>query len=301
MHFFLYVMLLAFGGTSLQAQALEPEGHFQLDSIKVGERVAYTLTFRYPKDLEVVFPDENGRFAPFEYLDRQFFPTQTDSLYSFDSVVYQLTTFELDSIQSLALPVYIISSDDKKQPDSTAIYADVDSIFLQRLITQVPDSLDLKANTQYRLVNFQFNYPYLLIAIATFFLLIILVYVFFGKKIRQQWRIYRLRKDNKNFNEQFKRAMKALKNSPNRRRLEEVLIIWKRYMERLDSVPYTKMTTKEIVQMPSGEQLQEDLRAIDRSIYGRSSNGELTYHFDHLYHHTDKRFKERIEEIKHAK
>lgn len=303
MRFFLFVILLAeiWVSTSLKAQALKPEGYFQSDSIKVGEPITYTLTFRYPRELEVVFPDENGQYMPFEYLDRQFFPTHTDSLYSFDSVVYQLTTFELDTLQTLALPVYVISSGDKGQPDSTTIFANADSVFLQRLITQMPDSLDLKANTQYRLVNFQFNYPYLLVAIGAIFLLAVLVYVLFGKKMLQRWRIYRLRKDNKKFNEQFSNAMVALKNSPNRRHLEDVLIVWKKYMERLNDTPYTKLTTKEIVQLPSEERLQENLSAIDRSIYGRSPNGELISHFDHLYEHTDKRFKQRIDEIKHAK
>lgn len=303
MRFFFYVTLpaLILSGTCLNAQALKPDGHFQADSIKVGEPATYTLSFRYPRDLEVVFPDENENYAPFEYLDRQFFPTRTDSLYSFDSVVYQITTFELDSIQSLALPVYIVSKDKKGEPDSTAIYADADSVFLQRLITQAPDSLNLKANTEYRLVDLQFNYPYLLIVIVAFILLVVLVYVIFGKKIRRQWKIYRLKKDNKNFHEQFNSAVAALKSTPSRHHLEETLVIWKRYMERLDHIPYTKLTTKEIVQLPSGELLQENLRAIDRSIYGRSLNGELISHFDHLYEHTDKRFKQRIEEIKHAK
>lgn len=301
MRYFILILVGTLFSISLKAQELKPEGRFLADSIKVGEQVTYILTFRYPRSLEVVFPDENDTYAPFEYMDRQFFPTRTDSLYSFDSVAYTLTTFELDSIQSLVLPVYIIGNNERGQSDSTAIYADADSIFLQQLITQTPDSIDLKANTEYRLVNFQFNYPYLLVGIAAFILLAILIYVLFGKRIRQHWQIYRIKKDNKKFHEQFNKAIATLKDTPNRRHTEEVLIVWKRYMEKLDRVPYTKMTTKEIVQVPSGHVLQDDLRAIDRSIYGRSSNGELTKYFDHLYEHTDNRFKQRIDEIKHAK
>lgn len=301
MRYFILILVGILFSMSLRAQELKPEGGFQADSIKVGEQVTYILTFRYPRGLEVVFPGENDVYAPFEYVDRQFSPTRTDSLYSFDSVAYKLTTFELDSIQILALPVYVISNNERGQSDSTAIYADADSVFLQRLITQTPDSVDLKANTEYRLVNFQFNYPYLLVAIGAIVLLSILMYVLFGEKIRKQWQIYRIKKDNKKFHEQFNEAIATLKNAPNRRHTEEALIVWKRYMEKLDRVPYTKMTTKEIVQMPSGHILQEDLRAIDRSIYGRSSNGELTKYFDHLYVHTDNRFKQRIDEIKHAK
>lgn len=301
MRFIVLILIGILSGINLRAQALEPEGYFQTDSIKVGEPVTYILTFRYPKDMEVVFPDENSIYAPLEYLDREFFPTRTDSLYSFDSVAYRLTTFELDSVQTLALPVYVVNNNEGGQPDSTAIYADADSVFLKHLITQIPDSVDLKANTEYRLVDLQFNYPYLLVAIGAVVLLAVLVFVLFGKKIHKQWQIYQLKKDNKKFHEQFHKAITALKNSPTRRQTEEALIVWKRYMERLDKVPYTKMTTKEIVQMPSGQILQQDLKAIDRDIYGRSANGELISYFDHLYEHTDNRFKQRIDEIKHTK
>ncbi len=302
MRFFLLVVLI--GSLSVHfavAQALKPTGYFQSDSLQIGEPVTYILTFRYPKDLEVVFPGEEDAYTPFEYLDRQFVPTHTDSLYSFDSVAYQLTTFELDTIQRLALPVYVISNDEKGQTDSTAIYAEVDSVFLKRLITQTPDSLDLKANTNYRFINLQFNYPYLLVAIGALVLLLALIFVLFGKRIKQQWQVYRLKKDNKKFHEQFQKAMSVLKSTPDRRHMEEVLIIWKKYMEKLDQAPYTKMTTKEIVHLPSGELLQEDLRTIDRGIYGKYTNGELIYHFDHLYEHTDSRFKQRIDEIKQRK
>ncbi len=287
--------------TQTLAQALKPEGRFQADSLKVGEPVAYVLTFRYPRDLEVVFPDENHAYAPFEYLDRTFYPTRTDSINSFDSVVYTLTTFELDSIQSLALPVYVINTGENGRADSTVIYAEEDAIFLQRLITQTPDSLALKQNTEFRLVDLQFNYPYLLAGIAALVLIVVLIYVLFGKKIRQRWQIYRLQKDNKKFQEQFNKAVATLQGSPDRRRMEETLIVWKKYMEKLDRTPYTKMTTKEISRLPAGEPLQDDLRTIDRGLYSRSSNGELISRFDHLYQYTDDRFKQRIEEIKHAK
>ncbi len=284
------------------SQALKPQGVFASDSLKVGEPVTYVLTFRYPRNLEVVFPDEkDAAYSPFEYLDRQSFPTRTDSLYSFDSVAYQVTTFELDSVQKLALPVYVIETNENGKPDSTIIFAQPDSIFLQQLIAQMPDSVDLKANTEYRLVHRAFNYPYLLAALAGLVLIAVLVFIFFGKKIHRQWQVYRLRKENKKFGEQFKQAKEAYQQSADRRHSEEILVVWKKYMEVIDKAPYTKMTTKEIVYLPSGKVLQHDLQAIDRSIYSRTMNGELIPHFDHLYEHTDSRFKQRIEEIKHAK
>lgn len=284
----------------LMAQELKPKGYFNSDTLKVGEPITYTLTFRYPKNLEVVFPGEENQYTPFEYLDRTFAPTHSDSLYSYDSVDYQLTTFELDSIQSLALPVYVVNTNQQGIADSTAIYADIDSVYLDRLIRQMPDSVDLKENTAFRDVALEFNYPYLLVAIAALVLLVVLVYVIFGKQIRKRWQLYRLKKHQKKFQEQFGKALDALRRSPNKRRSETTLIVWKQYMERLDRLPYTKLTTKEIVSSPAGEPLQHDLRAIDRGIYGKYANGELIRHFEHLEQHTNNRFKQKIEEIKNA-
>lgn len=292
--------LIGLSGSALIAQELKPQGYFSADTLKIGEPVTYTLSFRYPKNLEVVFPGEDDSFAPFEYLDRTFAPTSSDSVYSYDSVAYELTTFELDSIQRLALPVYVVNTNREGEADSTVIYAALDSVMLDRVIKEMPDSVDLKVNQAYRDVPLAFNYPYLLVGIAAFLFLAALVYILFGKKIRKQWQLRQLRKGQKAFQENFGKSLESLRKSPNRRRSEDTLIVWKQYMERLDRLPYTKLTTKEIMKLKGGNAVQQDLRAIDRSIYGKSSNGELIRHFEHLEKHTNQRFTQKIEEIKNA-
>ena len=291
------LLLLSF---TASAQALKPRGYFSADTLKVGEPVRYTLTFRYPRSLEVVFPGEEARYAPFEYLDRTFFPTRSDSVYSYDSVVYEVATFELDSVQPLTLPVYVVDTDEAGRADSTAIYADIDSIYLQAVTQQLPDSLALKENTNPREIPLQFNYPYVLIGLGALVLLLLVLYLLFGKQLRRRWQLRRLRKANEQFTTRFNEVLDSLKAHPDRQHSEAALVMWKRYMERLDRTPYTKLTTREIAQLPSGEPLGDDLRAIDRSIYGKAMNGELIGHFKQLQQHTDTRFQQRIEEIKHG-
>jgi len=63
----------------LHGQELKPLGSFDSDTLQVGEPISYTLRFRYPKNLEVVFPGEDDSYTPFEYLDRYFAPTRSDS------------------------------------------------------------------------------------------------------------------------------------------------------------------------------------------------------------------------------
>ncbi|MEJ0033038.1 MAG: hypothetical protein WDO15_23020 [Bacteroidota bacterium] len=49
---------------------------------------------------------------------------------------------------------------------------------------------------------------------------------------------------------------------------ERALVIWKKYMERLEEQPYTKYSTKEIVHMLNEGGLSTALRSIDRMVYG---------------------------------
>lgn len=281
------------------AQSLKPQGHFSADTLKVGEPVYYTLTFRYPRGLEVVFPNENANYAPFEYLDRQFAPTRSDSLFSYDSVVYEISTFELDSIQSLTLPVYVVEENKSGRADSTAIYADIDSIFLRQILVQMPDSLALKQNTNLQAVPLQFNYPYLLVGVGAVLILAILLYVLFGKRLRRQWRIYQLRRANRKFVAGYAQSLATLQAEPSEQHAEASLVMWKAYMEKLSHIPYTKMTTREIVQLTSGTDVEEELRAIDRNIYGRTSEAALVGRFEQLGEYSHRRFEQRIEEVKH--
>lgn len=275
------------------AQVPKPKGAFQADSLKIGEEITYILTFQYPRELEVVFPDEKDNYAPFEYVDREFFPTRSDSLHSFDSVVYKLTTFEIDPVQRLALPVYVIENG-----DSTAIRAAADSVYLKELIQEVPDNVDLKENIAYRTIELAFNYPYLLLGIGIFLVIVVLVYIFFGNAIRKQWQLYRLRKAYKRFQEHFGRELETLRTTSDRRRTEKVLIVWKDFMEKMEGLPYMKMTTKEIVKLPSAETVIQDLKAIDRNIYGNMQNGEIVHHFEQLQNYSKQRYHHKVETIK---
>lgn len=299
--FWLHCFCLLLGSEATYAQALQPSGQFLQDTIKIGEPLQYSLSFRYPAELEVIFPGENHSFRPFEYIDRSYVPTQTDSTTSYDSVVYTLMTFELASLQSLALPIYVIAADEEGNPDSTTIYAAIDSVYLQQLITDLPDSVNLKENTAFLDVPLQFNYPYLLIGLGIFFVVLLIIYLVFGEKIRKYLKLRQLQRNYKRFQEQFGKQIEQLERAPNEQQSEHTLLLWKRYMERLDRAPYTKMTTKEIVRLPQQETLVEDLRAIDRSIYGHQLNGELITHFQQLEKHTLRRYEQRYRDIKHGR
>ncbi|MDN5202601.1 hypothetical protein QQ008_14530 [Fulvivirgaceae bacterium BMA10] len=273
-----------------KAQSIKPQGGFLQDSMKVGEEVTYTLSIKYPRELNVIFPDSLYNFSPFEFSKKAFFNTSSDSLFSYDSAVYTLSSFEIDKVQSLALPVFLLD-----KGDSAILAAEMDSIFLQELISQMPDSVALKENTGYRAVGFQFNYPYFIIGIVILAVLCLLVLLIFGKTIRKKIKIYRLKQSHKKFVTLFNNLLSGAQISATT--AESILIAWKKYMEGLERVPYTKLTTKEIIKRQPNDQLSVILKTIDRSIYGHGNLNEIDPSFAELKDFADDSLMKKMEEI----
>ena len=244
-------------------QELKPQGRFLSDSLSVGLPVRYSLSLRHPADLQVVFPDSGYRFAPFEWVGKRYFPTRTDSRGSLDSVVYTLTTFDINPVQRLQLPVFIVS-----QKDCTAIYAETDSVFVRQMITQPPKFLPPRANLQYVTVRPTFDYLFWAAVALIGGLLLLLIYAAFGKGIKRQFTRYRLWRAHRNFVGAYEKLRRRVRQQKEPTAVENTVILWKRYMEGLHEKPYSSYTTKEIVEIIPDPQLADSLHIADRAIYG---------------------------------
>jgi len=272
-----------------------PEGSFSKDSLKIGEEVTYSLSITYPKDIDIVFPDSTYSFLPFELINKSSYPTRSDSLYSFDSAVYTLTTFELDSIQSLNLPLFLVT-----KGDSTIIQPGADSIFLVQVVTAIPDSISMIENTAFSNVRLAFNYPYLIVGLTTLVLLSIIVFLVFGKTIKKKIMLYRLKRMHGRFLEKFNAAIRDLKSENDYSYYEHLLFDWKGYMEKLNKTPYTKLTSKEIKSLTPDKDLISSLQDIDRAIYGKFGTSSIRGSFDYLRRVSEDSFHNKVEEIKNG-
>ena len=254
---------------SVQSSAqLRVRGYLLKDSAAIGEIVPYILTASYPRDKQVVFPDSTFSVAPFELSGKRFFPTRSLDGASYDSAVYFVSTFEIDSIQVLRLPVFLVTA-----TDSTAVYARPDSLRLRYRVTIPLDSvavekLPLKANTAYQRVKWLFNYPVLMMVAVVLAIVSIIAWLVFGKQIRRFFALRRLRKAYENFQQRYTQALETLGSEASSRRAEEALVMWKKYMEELEQFPFTKSTSREILRRYSSDLLVSALRNIDRAIYG---------------------------------
>lgn len=282
-----------------QAQEIRIEGRFKTDSVKLGEPIEYYVTTKYPSQWQVLLPDSTFSFSPFDFQKKIYFPTYTKNDISTDSVLYVLNTFEIDSIQTLKIPAFVVL------PNDCTIYeSNTDTVFFKHLVSQVPDSLateqlPLKTNTAYNAVSWLFNYPVFSIVAGALLLICILVWLIFGKKIKRHFTLKRLTKNHHAFILSFDSAIEKLKGGFTPESAERSVLIWKQYMEDLITRPYTKSTTRELKAIEKNENLISALQVIDRSIYGRIPPDTLDS-FLNLKEFSQVQFNKKLEELKHG-
>ena len=270
-----------------------------MDSAKVGKYIPFSLAARYSKNQDILFPDSTFSFAPFEFYKKDYFITVTSDTLSYDSVVYYLATYETDRLQKLRLPVFVV------QPrDCTKVFSQEDSLSLISSVRSFPDSLSIdrlpvKMNTAYQKVNWTLNYPLLALMAGAIIVLALIVWTFFGKRIRKHYTLKRLQKNHQAFLDKFNELAEQLKSSLTSPRAEEALLIWKKYMEGLAAKPFTKYTSKEIIAQERDALLGDALKSMDRLIYGGVSDFSDAS-FLTLRTYTEKQYHKKMEEVKNG-
>ena len=288
--------LFAFGFST--AQDVIIRGGFFLDSLKIGDETGFYLSATYPSSINVVFPDSTFDYSPFDYNRKHYFPTRTTNGKSYDSVIYYLSTFEVDRIQRLSLPVFQLNPQ-----DCTEYTSNVDTVLLIELAKNMPDTLTaqnlpLKVNTIYENVPYLFNYPVLFISVAVLLVITIVGWLVFGKKIRRHFRLKKMFKAHQRFLESYNQQVETIKKAFSSSNTEHALAHWKKYMEQLESMPYTKLTTRETTLLENNELLGKNLHSIDGAIYGH--NTTVIEPLENLKQYADQRFAKKLEEVKHG-
>ena len=294
-----FVMLALGFPTFVSAQDVQLNGGFLSDSLKIGEQTAFYLSARYPSNMTILFPDSTHSFSPFEYQYKEYFLTETRDGISRDSAVYFLTTFEVDRVQSLQLPVYVV------QPsDCTVVQSRADSVLITQFIAQVPDTvatqeLPLKMNTTYQKVHYDLNFWLMVIILGAVAVLALLTWLLFGKKIRRYLFARRLQKNHAYFMERYNTLLTQLKSAFSPPATESALVTWKKYMEELDARPYTKLTTRETASIIKEAALSEHLRRIDTAIYGH--NTTVVESLENLRNFAHQQYQRKLKEVQHGK
>ncbi len=279
--------------TASFCQEMKVKGGFVQDSLKIGEPVNFWLAASYPIQHDLILPDSNFNFAPFEFVDRQYFETMADSTMAIDSVVYSLHSFEIDSIQYLNLPAMMLVAGDTVENRSP-----LDSIFLIHLVPVATDTTKLITNTELQELPTEINSPLLMIIGGGLILIALVVLIVFGKKIRRHFKLKRMAKSHEQFVGQMESFIGKLKESGEPEIAQDALSLWKGYIEKVEKQPFTKLTSKEITQLNFAEELIEPLKAVDRCVYGKLLSDKVYQDFQHLEDFAQNRYESKVNELK---
>lgn len=278
-------------GQNLTPQSNLPHGRFLKDTAEVGQPVKYSLSFKHDKNIQVVFPDSSHDFAPFEFVRKEFFTTHSDSLQSTDSAIYTVTVFELDSLQHLSLPIYVLL----ESGDSLTEWTDEDTLLIRNNVKIQENYI---ADTSFWQIKTEFNYIYWGIGATLLLILLLLANSFLGKPLNRAIKLLIMYQRHKAFGGSFDKLTNQILKNPSAPNLEKAQTLWKKYIEKVDNIPYSTYTTREISQHLPDINLKETLQAIDRYVYGGIQPNNIGEHLGRLQTQANQIYERKRTEIR---
>lgn len=292
----LLATILLLTATSLHSQEVSVRGGFVQESMKLGQPVEYWLSATYPAHMEMLLPDSLYSFAPFEFSAKRYYASVQNGAQVTDSVIYTLQSYEIDPVQYLELPGWVLM-----KGDTTAILAPKDSIlFFAVSPAIVSDTTQLRTNTDYQAVSRRFNYPLWGIVLGVLAVLGVAGLLLFGKKIQRYWKLRKLRKEYALFSDRLTAYIRELRMAPEEGVAEKAITDWKAFLEKLESQPYSKLTTREIMSLEHTAELRDSLRNIDKCVYGKMKNEALYKDFEAVEDFTQHRYAVITDQIKNG-
>lgn len=240
------------------------------DSAKVGERVGYVLKATYPESKQIIFPDSTFDFSPLVLLEKKTFISFTRDSVTQDSTIYYLSNFSLDPSSFLTLPVYELA-----RYDSVVHYPLEAELKLKLTLDSIPEELVFQENNIYQPLEKSLNWIIIGIILGGILLLLGVLYFLFANKIQEYWKERREKRRWTQFEKRWKTQTSILTENPSIESADEVIGLWKGYMESITKLPVKEWTSSEIGEQMDNPEIFKALRAIDLIIYaGKSSKSE---------------------------
>jgi hypothetical protein len=262
---------------SAAAQNVQVEGYFTQDSAKLGERVGFVLKARYPESTQVVFPDSTYDFSPLVLLEKQTFISSTSDGITLDSTIYFVSNFSLEPSIYLSLPVYELS-----RYDSITYFSTEADLKLKLTLDSIPEQLVFQENNVYQPIEKTFNWLMAGLIIGGIVISIGGLVLFFAKRIKGFFKKNKERLRWLQFERKWKKHTLLLAQNPALELADEVIGLWKGYLESITDLPFQEWTSSEISEALEDKEIFKALRSIDMIIYaGKEAKTEeaTTYLF----------------------
>ena len=259
--FFLFILSFV-ASIQVSAQKVQVSGYFTKDSARLGERVGYVLKASYPQTAQLIFPDSAFDFSPFVFLEKKTFVSATTEGITQDSAVYFLSNFSLEPSSYLALPVYELN-----RYDSITHYTTDAELKLKLNLDSIPEQLQFKENNVYQPLDKPFNWFVFSSIIGGILLVVGILFFVFAERIKRLFRKNRERLRWIQFERKWKKLSDLLQQKPNQSTADEVVGLWKGYLEHLRAQPIQEWTSSEIAAALDDKEVFKALRTIDMIIY----------------------------------
>jgi hypothetical protein len=277
------------------AQQVSVNGYFMQDSAKLGERVGYVLKATYPESSQLIFPDSSFDFSPLVLLEKQTFLSNTKEGITLDSAVYYLSNFSLDPSVFVTLPVYEFS-----RYDSITHYPLEAELMLKLTLDSIPEKLVFQENNIYQPLEKELNWIITGILIGGILLLLIVFYFLFNKRLKAYFGDLSEKRRWKKFEKKWKIQTSELNQKPTIELADEVIGLWKGYIESITNLPVKEWTSSEIGLQLEDPEIFKSLRAIDMIIYaGVSAQSEEATNY--LLQVAKEKFERKISKNKHER
>ncbi|NMM48605.1 hypothetical protein [Marinigracilibium pacificum] len=291
-NFLRYFLFFFLTTSSILAQDITYEAYFRSDSVKAGMPLEYVLNVQYPKEIDVLLPDTTFNFGDFLLTGRKFAPTYSDSIFSYDSVVYELTSFSIEKIQTLSLPIKYYT-----ESDSGELNTNTDTLYFVEYIPVVSDTLQVKENTAFQPLEKLINYPILTLVVIFVIVVIIILIIVLARPLKIALKKWRLKRKYNRIRNSFEKQ-----EVNNRHDASKKLALWKRLLEVPTDIPVPALTTDEIIKFSDTSQIETELRSIDRYIYSnKNDNSDLMVAYDKLLSLSDNILEQKLQRLSHAR
>ena len=268
-NFFISCLFFVFFCAHAQ-EGVAVKGYFLHDSTTLATPTPFVLVARYKQDKEVRFIDSTYLFGTWEWVKQRYFATRQEGKYHYDSVVYYLATYALDTQQYLRLPVYELTA----HLDTIRYYTPVDTIQIRGLYGPLAEDIDLRPHLAYQSHRYPFDTARFLWWLGGCVVIFGVLFIVFRRRILRWWYLFKLRQRHTVFSRKMFEIEQSVSRHFTPALLEDGLRTWKEYIEVLRREPYKSLTTQEIV--AKEKDLSPTLHAIDRLLY-KTQAGDLSH------------------------
>ncbi len=290
-----FLSVLAISSLPAFSQQVEVTGYFTRDSARLGEQVGFVLKAKYPESAQLLFPDSTYDFSPLVFLEKKTFISTTSDGMTLDSAVYYVSNFSLEPSVFLALPVYELN-----RYDSITYFTNEAELKLKLTLDSIPEELVFQENNVYQPLDKSFNWLLFGLVTGAIVLILSILIVLFKDRIKAIFKKNREKIRWIQFERKWNKLSAVLSQNPNQTLADEVIGLWKGYLESITGKPFQEWTSSEIAEALEDKEVFKALRMIDMIIYA-GKEGKTEEATDYLFKVAKSTYQEKLNQIRNER